>query len=206
MSNDGRYRAVAIATASSAPFEKEVFDRLALCADPRRVEAAGLSVKAMRSMGIGAEGLSAKEAQYRRAQKLKIINAVKPYKVPTQTLPGLGPHPGFREDELLQIDIPADLLREVAKKMVRGCEYFLAGLIIEKPYDLRIFFVHEHEVPDQLVRVFGDTSANSTQLGPGFNVIRVPANDEPNTVVYKITVWGTLVIYAVKDLSDFMMK
>ncbi len=186
--------------------EKEVFSRLVLCVDPRLAEAAGLSAKAMRSMGIGAEGLSPEEAKHRRAQKLKIIGATRPYQAGTATLPGLGPHPGFRDEELIQIEIPADPLREVAKKMVRGCEYVLAGRIVEKPYDVGIYFVHEHEVPDQLVRAFQGPSANTTHLGPGFSVIRAAAHDEPNAVTYKIIVWGTLVIYAVIlpefDLGD----
>jgi hypothetical protein len=37
-------------------------------------------------------------------------------------------------------------------------------------------------------------------------MVRVAANDEPNSVVYKITVWGSLVIYAATlpqvELSD----
>jgi hypothetical protein len=176
--------------------EREVFNRLALCVDPRKAEAAGLSTKAMRSMGIGAEGLSLKEAKHRRAQKLKIIGATRPYKAGTGALPGLGPHPGFREAELLQIDIPAALLREVAKKMVRGCEYILAGRIVEKPYDVGIYFVHEHDVPDLLVQAFRGPSANTTHLGPGFSVTRAAAHDDPDAVMYKIVVWGTLIIYA----------
>ncbi len=186
--------------------EKEVFNRLALCVDPRKAEAAGLSAKAMRSMGIGVEGLSLKEVEHRQAQKLKIFSATRPYKVGTDTLPGLGPHPEFREDELLQIDIPADLLHEVAKKMVRGCEYVLADRIVDKSQDVGIYFVHEHDVPNQLVRAFEGSSAKTTHLGPGFSVTRVAAHDEPNAVVYKIIVWGTLVIYGtilpVSDLGD----
>jgi hypothetical protein len=40
------------------------------------------------------------------------------------------------------------------------------------------------------------TSAMSQQLGPGFSVTRAAASDEPNTVLYRIVVWGTIVIYA----------
>ena len=69
--------------------EKDLFNRLSLCVDPRKVEAAGLSAKAMRSMGIGVSGLSAKEAEHRRAQKRKIMSAINPYKAGTETLPGL---------------------------------------------------------------------------------------------------------------------
>lgn len=176
--------------------EKVVFSRLALCVDPRKGEAAGLSAKAIRSMGIGAQGLSAEEAEHRRAQKMKIISATRPYQAGTETLPGLGPHPGFREDELLRIDIPADLLNEVAKKMVRGCESVLAQRIVDKPQEVRIYFVHEHDVPDQLVRAFGGSSAHTTHLGPGFSVTRTAAHDEPDAVIYKIIVWGTIAFYA----------
>lgn len=176
--------------------EREVFTRLALCVDPRKAEVAGLSAKAMRSMGIGAEGLSPEEVERRRAQKLKIIRSTAPFEAGTATLPGLGPHPGFPEDKQLQIGIPADLLREVAKKIVRGCEYVLARRIVEKPYDVGIYFVHEHNVPNQLVRAFEGPSAETTHLGPGFSVTRAAAHDEPNAVVYKVVVWGTLVIYA----------
>jgi hypothetical protein len=176
--------------------EREVFNRLALCVDPGMAEAAGLSAKALRSMGIGVEDLSSREAEHRRAQKLKIIKATKPYKAGTETLPGLGPHPGFPESELFQIDIPAELLHEVAKKMVRGCEYVLADRIVDKPYNVQIYFVRKHDIPDNLVWAFQSPSAITTHLGPGFSVTRVAAHDEPKTVVYKMSVWGTLDFYA----------
>lgn len=176
--------------------EKEVFNRLALCVDPRKAEAAGLSAKAMRAMGIGAEGLSEEEASFRRAQKLKIIEATKPYKVGTETLPGLGLHPGFDEDKQMQINIPADQLNGIAEKIVRGCEFVLAKRIIEEPYRVGIYFVHEHSVPNHVARVFADPNAHNAELGPGFHVTRAAAHDEPGTVVYRIVVWRTLTIYA----------
>jgi hypothetical protein len=176
--------------------ERELFIRLALCVDPRKAEALGLSAKAMRSMGIGAEGLSPEEAAARRALKLKIIASTEPYKAGTETFPGMGPHPGFPEEKQLQIGIPERMLRGVAEKVVRGCEYVLGNRIIEKPYDLGIYFVHAHQVPDLVLRTFEGPSAKTTHLGPGFRVTRAAAHDEPNTVVYKIVVWGTIVFYA----------
>jgi hypothetical protein len=77
----------------------------------------------------------------------------------------LGLHPEFREDEALRIDIPADSLQEVAKKIVRGCEYILARRIVKKPYDVGIYFVHEHKVPDLFLTAFGGLGANTTHLG-----------------------------------------
>ncbi|MGA9896683.1 MAG: hypothetical protein WBQ09_01175 [Terriglobales bacterium] len=177
--------------------ERELFIRLAMCIDPQRAEAAGLSEKAVRSMGIGAEGISLKESLHRRALKLKIIASVWHHKPGTETLPGLGPHPGFPEDKQLAIPISANLMEEVVKKIVRGCEFELAkGRIIEEPYEIGISFVHEHNVPEAVNRAFQISSALKAPLGPGFEVTRVEAHDEPGAVMYKMVIWGTLVAYA----------
>ena len=79
--------------------ESKVFSRLALCVDPRKAEAAGLSAKVMCSLGIGVNGLNAQEAEHRRAQKLKIMEAIEPYRPGISILPGFGPHPGFGDIE-----------------------------------------------------------------------------------------------------------
>jgi hypothetical protein len=81
--------------------------------------------------------------------------------------------------------------------MVRGCEYVLNGRIVEEPYELTVYFVHEHNVPDLLSWALNSRSAQKVALGPGFHVVRAAVHDEPNTVLYKITIWGTLVVYAV---------
>jgi len=176
--------------------ENKVFNRLALCADPRKVEAAGLSAKVMRSLGIGVEGLNVQEAEHRRAQKRKIFEAIEPYRPGISILPGFGPHPGFGDIEQFTIRIPADLLHIVAEKIVRGCEFVLAERIVEKPFELQIYFAHEREIPDLLVQVLTHPSAKTAEVGPGFSVIRAEAQDEPGNAVYKINVWDTLVIYA----------
>jgi len=176
--------------------EKELFIRLAMCVDPRKAEAAGLSAKAMRSMGIGAEGLSVKERWHRRALKLKVMASMWRYEPGTPTFPGFGLHRGFPTDEQIAINIPSNLLQEVAKKIVRGCEYRLASRVIEEPYVVKVYFVHSENVPELVVRAFQTAGAQTTQLGPGFRVTRVTAHDEPNSAIYKIIIWKTLVIYA----------
>jgi len=176
--------------------ERELFIRLAMCMDPRRGEAAGLSARAVRSMGIGAEGIGLRERLHRRALKLKILGSMWRYKPGTETLPGFGPHPGFPEHEQMAVSIPAKLLEQVARKIVRGCEYRLAEQrLVEAPYQVRVYFVHQGDVPANVVQAFQSRGARTTHLGPGFRVTRVPAHDEPGSVMYEIVVWGTLVIY-----------
>jgi hypothetical protein len=182
--------------------ERELFVRLALCVDPRKAEASGLSAKAVRSMGIGAEGITFGERERRKALKRRIIRAMKRHEPGTETFPGLGPHPGFPAHEQMEIGVPENLLVDVAKKIVRGCEYALANRIVEAPYEVGIYFVHEKDVEGQTARVFESRSAKTTHLGPGFVVTRAEAQDEPNAAMYKIVVWGTIVIYASIIRSD----
>jgi hypothetical protein len=84
----------------------------------------------------------------------------------------------------------------VAEKIVRGCEYKLANRIIDETYEMGVYFAHESDVAEQTARVFQAPRAQTTHLGPGFAVTRAAAHDDPNAVVYKIVVWGTVVIYA----------
>lgn len=175
--------------------EKELFIRLAMCVDPRKAEAAGLSAKAVRSIGIGAEGLSVKERTYREALKQKVLASAQRYQPGTETFPGLGPHGDFPVGEQWIVTFPADILAAVAKKIVRGSEYVLAKRIVEQPYDMRVYFAHDQDVPEPLGRAFQCSAAQTAHLGPGFRLFRIVPHDEPNTAIYKIVVWGTVVIY-----------
>jgi hypothetical protein len=178
------------------PIENKVFNRLALCIDPRKAEASGLSAKVMRSLGIGVEGLSDGEAAHRRKLKLGLINATMPYEPSIDNLPGLGLHAEFGDEGALQVKIPADLLIMVCKKIVRGCEWVLVHRIIEESFEILIYFVLDQNIPDHLAQAFRSPAAKDVHVGPGFRVIRVAAHDAPDSVAYKITLWGTLTFYA----------
>jgi len=173
--------------------EKELSIRLALCVGPVKAEAAGLSRAAVESLGIGVSGLSPAEKRHRQALKSRILKDVHPYKPGTECLPGLGPHAGFREDQQFEIGIPEKLLTEVAGKIVRGCEYVLAHKrIVEAPYTVKIHFADAAKIQDVL-KIFDHFGP--IQLGPGFEVRRAAAHEDPNLVMYKIDVWATLTIY-----------
>ena len=96
--------------------EKELFVRLALCVDPRKAEAAGLSRKAVKSLGVGVPGISAEERQHRHALKKKILKNAEPYKPGTEIFPGLGPHPGFPPYQQLAIPHSRETLEASGEK------------------------------------------------------------------------------------------
>ena len=123
--------------------EKELFVRLALCVDPRKTGALGLSKRAVRSFGVDAPGISTEERRHREALRDRIRAEVKPYSSEAQkhALPGLDSRPGFLVEQLLHVDIPADMMHAVLKKIVRGVEYWLAnGRIVATPLRTRHSF------------------------------------------------------------------
>jgi hypothetical protein len=178
---------------SLGSIEKKVFNRLILCVDPQKTGAAGLYAKLKRSLGMGVVGLSTKEAEHREKQKMGLMSAIKAYSPEgsASTLPGLGSHVGFKDEDHSQVRIPADLLLKVYEKIVRGCEYVLADRIVEEPYKIQIYFVHEDNIPKDLVRGLASPDAEDVHVGPGFRVVRVAAQDNPHTVVYAITLWDS---------------
>lgn len=177
--------------------EKEVFVRLALCIDPRKAAAAGISKKALRSFGVGADAaLDEEEKRKRKALMAKVFKDAKPYSrdVEPHLLPGIGPHPELPAEQQLQISLPAAELIEVGEKIGRGCEYWLNnGRIVEPPYEIEVFFVHEGDVPDVL-RIFANFGP--IYRGPGFQVRRTVTPDDPLTALYQMVIWGTLTAYA----------
>jgi hypothetical protein len=180
--------------------ERELFIRLALCVDPRKPAAEGLSERAVRSVGIRAEGLDAEETKHREALKAKILKEITPYRPGSSLFPGLGPHPGFPGQQQYAVEFPQSSMEAIAKKIVRGCEYVLAEQrIVEPPYVEQVYFVEASKIQDVL-RHFG--AFGPTHVGPGFRVTRAAAHDEPLTVMYKIDVWDSWTIFGVIDSED----
>jgi hypothetical protein len=100
---------------------------------------------------------------------------------------------------LLTITIADDILRIVSEKIIRGCEYKLnGGAYVEAPLRVKICFVHDKGAED-LTAFLEKIPASS--LGPGFEIRRGQAGAEEGVhiVLYRITIWGTLKIYAAID-------
>jgi hypothetical protein len=174
--------------------EQELFIRLALCIDPRKREASGISTKLARTFGKG-EGISEEARKKREVFRDRILSDAQPYSAEStpHLIPGLGPHAGFPVEKLLQISISANLVYEVAKKIVRGCEFWLNnGRIIDPPHELSVFLAPSQEIPDVLA-LFEQTP--TTHLGPGFRIRRAAVADDPLSALYEVVIWDSLKIY-----------
>jgi hypothetical protein len=156
-------------------------------------------------MGIGVRDITQKEKSHREARLRKIKGAMSSYKSGMTTFPNLGPDPELGAYPQIAIEIPEQLIRSVALKIVRGCEFILGGKVVEEPYEVRIFFVHPDDLSDATARMFKVPTASITHLGPGFKVTRSAAHDDPNVVMYEIVIWGTIRFYAaIMQAMDFL--
>lgn len=167
--------------------EEILLVRFGLCVDPQEQAASGLSEKVKRAFGIGVTGLSESEKRIRNALKDEILGKAKRYdkSVDAYVLPGFGPHAGFPMELQIQIEIPVSTVHPVAKKILRGCEYWLAdGRIVEPPYELEVFI--PREAPEELLQhmPFGPD-----YLGPGCRIRRAVPVDDPNVAIYEIVIW-----------------
>ncbi len=95
----------------------------------------------------------------------------------------------------MQLTIDAESIHAVVKKIVRGCEYWLAaGRIVETPYEIEVFFPTETpELVDQLLAAF---ALGPVYLGPGLRIRRGGAHDDSRSALYELVMWDTLTVYA----------
>jgi len=168
--------------------EKDLLVRLVLCVNPKSHAASGLASKALRSLGIEADLLSEREKRHRRKLRDKIRAELLPHADlvgKPGKIPGLGPAQG--SESQWSIPVPWAGLAIIAEKIIRGCEYKLKGRFVEAPYGMRIFVSPTDFVPEPYA-----SASQSYELGPGCNIRRIFAIEDPNVVLYWISIWNTL--------------
>jgi len=161
--------------------EQELFIRLVPCIDPKKAEASGITNKLIKTF------------QKRPHFLRELSKNLKPYSKNMKILPGLGLHKGFSIESQKGIDVPRNLLISVLEKIFKGVEYKLTGQHIKDPYNLEIYHVYEEP---ELVKNLFQKNKKVNFLGPGFKLERISPDGRTRPVLYKTTIWGTLVSYA----------
>jgi len=171
--------------------EKDLLVRLPLCIDPSLEAVSGLASKALRSLGLDADGLREEEKAYRDKFRAKIRSELMPYAdVAGQpgAIPGCTLWEGNGETEPFAIPIPWAALIIIAEKIACGCEYKLKDRYVELPYGIRTFITNPNVV-NSLFASFG----RLIDFGPGCQVMRIFVTEDPKRVRYRIAVWGLCV-------------
>jgi hypothetical protein len=177
--------------------EEELLIFLACCIDPTKEAASGLYARVRRTLGIGVEGLTDEEKGRREARRRKLLSDAQPIsaEVLPHIIPGLGPHPEAPLSSQRQLLIDAEIIHAVVKKIVRGCEYWLGGgRIVEASYEAEVFF--PTEIPEAVAKIMATFAFGPVHLGPGLQIRRAGAQDDPLTAIYELVMWETLTVYA----------
>lgn len=177
--------------------ERELLVFFACCMDPTKPATKGLYQRVRRAIGIGVSGLSDEEMLHRVARRRKLLNEAQPYSpdMLPHIIPGLGPHPEAPVSLQRQLTIEAESVHAVIRKIVRGCEYWLAGgRIVEPPYEITIIF--PTETPEFVAGVMAAFAMGPVHLGPGLRIRRGSAHDDPRATLYELVIWETMTVYA----------
>jgi hypothetical protein len=178
--------------------ERDLLIRMVLCVDPRSQGASGLAAKALRSLGLDVHGLTVNEMAHRNALLAKIRSELMPHSKVAEgpgAIPGLGPPAGIPVE--WSIPIPWAGLSIITEKIVRGCEYKLRRRFLEPPYGIRTSVIETGEVPEAYA-----AKSEVFDFGPGCSIRRLFAIEDPNVVLYWISVWNALHLHATVDLED----
>ena len=182
--------------------ENDLFIRLSMCVDSKKMAAAGLAAKAMRAMGFDTEGLSESEQRHREAVRQKIKSEIvsreslagKPGKIP-----GLGPPDDTESQWSIPLQFAAFAI--IVEKTVRGCEWRLRRRYIEEPYGVRISPDSGLNYPS----VF-EPWIKDIDLGPGCKIKYVCVTENPNVSRYWIAIWDTMYFHIVVDFEEYLKQ
>jgi Protein of unknown function (DUF2934) len=181
----------------SGRLEEELLIFFACCINPGKAAASGLYERVRRSLGIGVEGLTDEEKGRREARRRKLLNETQPFSpdVLPHIISGLGPHPEASVSSQRVITTEEKSIDAVVKKIVRGCEYWLAGgRIVDPPYEIEIFF--PSKTPELVEQIMTSFAFGPVHLGPGLRIRRGGAQDDHLTAMYELVMWETMTVYA----------
>jgi hypothetical protein len=158
------------------------------CINPRKAAASGLYERVRRTLGIGVEGLTDEEKSRREARRSKLLSESQQFsaEVLPHIISGLGPHPEAPVSSQRVITMEEKSIHAVVKKIVRGCEYWLAGgRIVDRPYEIEILF--PSEIPELVNKIMAAFAFGPVHLGPGLRIRRGGAQDDPLSAFYART-------------------
>jgi hypothetical protein len=174
--------------------EDDLLRRIGLCLDPLAPASSSIVLKALRAH-TPAAGKDERDRNIRAALRQRVLDeALEAAAAPEHAVyPGMGKRWGPREDQLA-VRIPADGLRRLTEKIVRGILYVANQKFIEPPFAIEVFPLDPsvsrpiREILDK----FGLTYARE----PGIVVRRAVTPEDGISSLFEIEFWGQFKTYA----------
>jgi hypothetical protein len=181
--------------------EEDLLFRLALCVDPKASATAGIVEKALRSMKPEfAKDERDKAARAARAAQLRRELLHGPNIPRSAVYPGLGERWGRSTNEGIGVRVPAESLRRLTEKIVRGIYYLEDQMFIEPPYVID-FYALDDEGAEPL-RTLLKRFAQNYAREPGIEVRRAMPEDAPMNSIFEINIWGQFKMHAVVEATS----
>lgn len=175
--------------------EEDLFLRLALCLDPKKMASSGIAKRALRSVDP-ASGRNQKDKRMRTQRREQLWREIgRGDQVTREML-----YPGFKgvadlpAAQQLTIRIPVVNVNRLVEKLVRGIFYCEGQTYIEWPYEIRAYAVEEEGAAQTVALLdrFGTRYARA----PGIVIDRAVAPEDGISALFRIEVWQQWVIYA----------
>jgi len=175
--------------------ESELLQKAGLCLDPIEFKSLGIAEKVIRSLNPE-KAKTVTDGVHRQKQREKVLKGLIPgHKIPEEAVfPGFGPPPHTTINEQMGILVPEQQLKVLGEKLVRGITYVKYKRHIDQNHEVDVFFVHEENaqlVVDE-IRRFGQEH----HCGPGVRISAAFINDDPQSGLFDIEIWGKLRMYA----------
>ena len=172
--------------------EDDLLQRLGMCVDPDSVAAGGIANKALRAVDSKC-GRDEKDKEKRSRARHRLLGSVMPVSSLDirGVLPDKSPQP--ISEESFGMLIPAEALKQIGNKFIRGITFIASGLYIDSQHEVSIFFAHEMDCQfiTKMLNQYGKRYDNR----PGILIEYAPCQDDPQSGLYYIEIWNKVYMY-----------
>lgn len=175
--------------------ETDLLIRLSLCLDPSDPDTAGIVARGLRAIDpSAAHGQADRRSREAKRNQLR-REMLEGNQIPTfATYPNFGLREGETTADRGAILVPAESIRKLAEKIVRGITYLQDGKFIEPEVSID-FFALTDAGARPIIEVL-DAHGEVFSRGPGIVVQRARAEDHSDAAMYCITLLGRFKMYA----------
>jgi hypothetical protein len=175
--------------------EGDLLGRVGLALDANNPASAGIGDAALRAIKPAA-GRNERDAALRAARDKKIAGEMlRGEKIPQDAVvPGLGERWNRPVAEQMAVNVPADSLRAMTEKIVRGLVYKEDNAFIEPPYKIDCFVVDDEGAKECVALL--DASGKTYKREPGLEIRRAVVAGDERSALYEINFWQQFKTYA----------
>jgi hypothetical protein len=185
--------------------EEEFLRLVSLGLDPADAASRSIVEKSLRSMNPD-DTESERDRNIRAALRRRVLSeALRGEAIPPDgTYPGMGEKWGRPLEEQVAVLIPADSVRRIAEKIVRGIFYVEDNKFIEPPYTIDFFPLDPSN--EKYIRQPIDRFGKIYAREPGIVVGRVVAPEDGMSSLFEIVLWRQFKMYVSVEVDKALRQ